>query len=46
MPLREAVNQKADRVVDDPEFIKMAEETKRRVEEADLALRERVLAGH
>jgi uncharacterized protein (DUF1778 family) len=40
--VRDAVSEKADRAVDDPEFLKMAEETKRRVEEADAALRQRV----
>jgi uncharacterized protein (DUF1778 family) len=44
--VRDAVNEKADRAIDDPEFVKMAEETRRRVEDADAALRGRVVATH
>lgn len=40
--VREAVGEKADRAVDDPDFLQMAKETKRRMEEADVALRSRV----
>ena len=43
--VRDAVNEKADRSANDPEIAQMALETKRRLEEADLALRERVLAA-
>ena len=42
--VRDAVNEKADRAVHDPEFLQMAEETKRKVEEADAALRNRLLS--
>ena len=44
--VRDAVNEKADRAIDDPEFVKMAEETRRRVDDADAALRGRVVATH
>jgi len=40
--VRESVNEKADRAADDHEVAQMAEETKRRLEEADLLLRQRV----
>ncbi|ALJ19029.1 type II toxin -antitoxin system TacA 1-like antitoxin [Microbacterium sp. No. 7] len=43
--VRDAVTEKADRAVDDPEFLQMAEETKRRVAEADAALRQRVASS-
>ena len=42
--VREAVLEKADRSVDDPEFQSMGEEAKRRLVEADRSLRDRVLA--
>lgn len=42
--VREAVNEKADRAASDPEVLAMAEETKRRIEAADVELRERLLA--
>ena len=42
--VRRAVNEMADRAPDDPEFIRQAEETRRRMEDASLSLRERVLA--
>lgn len=40
--IRRAVNEMADRAPDDPEFVRLAEETKRRVTEARNSLRERV----
>ncbi|MFN4001027.1 hypothetical protein [Microcella sp.] len=40
--VREAVNEKADRAANDSEIAAMAEEMKRRVEEADQSLRRRV----
>lgn len=43
--VRESVNEKVDRAADDPEVLQMAEETKRRVEDAGQALRDRVLAS-
>ncbi len=42
--VRDAVNEKADRAGDDAELATMAEEMKRRLEEADRALRGRVAA--
>lgn len=43
--VRDAVSEKADRAVQDPEFLDMADETKRRIEQADAALRQRVAAA-
>lgn len=38
--VRRAVNEMADRAPDDPEFIRQAEETRRRMEDASLSLHE------
>lgn len=40
--IRRAVNELADRAPDDPEFVRQAEETKRRIAEARNSLRERI----
>lgn len=42
--VRRAVNEMADRAPEDPEFLRQAEETKRRLAEARDSLRERVSA--
>ena len=42
--IRRAVDELADRALDDPEFLKQAEETRKRLVEAADALRERISA--
>jgi predicted DNA-binding protein len=43
--VRDAVNEKADRAGNDPEILQMAEEAKKRLEEADRALRDRLVSS-
>lgn len=43
--VRDAVNEKADRAGNDPEILQMADEAKKRLEEADRALRERLVSS-